>query len=427
MNQETKELFSFIIGQRIKVLRKEMKISQTDLGKALGSQSLISLIESGKQIPVRDVLENLADRLNDPLLHSYVKEFKTETSTFEDILQNHKDSIISALLSYNGKWDKLHGDISIGLCEDYYKEHSFDNVRNLCKKIMNHISDDAILGKSMFYYGSVFLFEFSYNEAKKWLVLAEKHLDSLNDSFKSRLLYNLGYVHEQQHNHSLALWYAKLAAEKSLQCKNYVLYTKSLGLLGITEHRLGNFSESYKSLQDAYRLMSQTGESLDKARIECSISEVLLSLEKYTESEEWSLKAAETGSAVNDSLAVCMALENISIIKCKQGHYIDARQVLENAIQIAKEIADKVSLAQLYLLGSRIPSTQESQLEFAQNSFDIVNQSDNILLKIMAAEQISKLHSDENVRNLFQQESLVLYRKYIKQTSHSTLLSILQD
>lgn len=427
MTQETKELFSFIIGQRIKVLRKEKKISQTDLGKALGSQSLISLIESGKQIPVLDVLENLADRLNDPLLHSYVKEFKTETSTFEDILQKYKDSILSSLLSYSGKWDKLHGDISIGLCEDYYKEHLFDNVHNLCKKVMNHISDEEILGKSMFYYGSVFLFEYSYNEAKKWLALAEKHIDSLNDSFKSRLLYNLGYVHEQQKNHSLALWYAKSASEKSLQCKNYVLYTKSLGLLGITEHRLGNFLESYKSLKDAYGLVSQTGNSLDKARIECSISDVLLSLEKYTESEEWSIKAAATGREVNDSLAICMALENICIIKYKYGQFDEARHILEDATQIAIEIGDEISLAQLYLLGSKIPSDPEVQLKYAQKSFDIVNQSDNILIKIMASEQISKLHFDESKRIYFQNVALNFYRKHVYQTSYSTLLSILQE
>jgi transcriptional regulator with XRE-family HTH domain len=51
------------LGQRLRVLRNERGLSQADLAGELVSASYVSLIESGKRLPEREVLEGLAHRL----------------------------------------------------------------------------------------------------------------------------------------------------------------------------------------------------------------------------------------------------------------------------------------------------------------------------------------------------------------------------
>lgn len=51
------------LGQRLRVLRSERGLSQADLAGDMVSASYVSLIESGKRLPERDVLEGLARRL----------------------------------------------------------------------------------------------------------------------------------------------------------------------------------------------------------------------------------------------------------------------------------------------------------------------------------------------------------------------------
>src|SRR5260370_7925163 len=51
------------LGQRLRALRAERGLSQADLAGDLVSPSYVSLIESGRRSPERDVLEGLARKL----------------------------------------------------------------------------------------------------------------------------------------------------------------------------------------------------------------------------------------------------------------------------------------------------------------------------------------------------------------------------
>jgi len=60
---------SATLGQRLRALRKEQGLSQSDLASDLVSPSYVSLIESGQRSPERDVLEGLARRLGCSVLY----------------------------------------------------------------------------------------------------------------------------------------------------------------------------------------------------------------------------------------------------------------------------------------------------------------------------------------------------------------------
>ena len=60
---------SATLGQRLRALRKDQGLSQSDLASDLVSPSYVSLIESGRRSPERDVLEALAHRLGCSVLY----------------------------------------------------------------------------------------------------------------------------------------------------------------------------------------------------------------------------------------------------------------------------------------------------------------------------------------------------------------------
>jgi transcriptional regulator with XRE-family HTH domain len=60
---------SATLGQRLRVLRREQGLSQSDLAGDLVSPSYVSLIESGQRSPEREVLEGLARRLGCSVLY----------------------------------------------------------------------------------------------------------------------------------------------------------------------------------------------------------------------------------------------------------------------------------------------------------------------------------------------------------------------
>lgn len=60
---------SATLGQRLRALRKEQGLSQSDLAGDLVSPSYVSLIESGQRSPEHDVLEGLARRLGCSVLY----------------------------------------------------------------------------------------------------------------------------------------------------------------------------------------------------------------------------------------------------------------------------------------------------------------------------------------------------------------------
>ena len=60
---------SATLGQRLRALRKERGLSQSDLAGDLVSPSYVSLIESGQRSPEREVLEGLARKLGCSVLY----------------------------------------------------------------------------------------------------------------------------------------------------------------------------------------------------------------------------------------------------------------------------------------------------------------------------------------------------------------------
>jgi transcriptional regulator with XRE-family HTH domain len=90
------------LGQRLRVLRNERGLSQSDLAGDLVSASYVSLIESGKRLPERDVLEGLARRLG-------VSTIYLETGVApEEITEQRLKLQFAEIALANGSNDEAH-------------------------------------------------------------------------------------------------------------------------------------------------------------------------------------------------------------------------------------------------------------------------------------------------------------------------------
>lgn len=90
------------LGQRLRVLRNERGLSQADLAGDMVSASYVSLIESGKRLPERDVLDGLAQQLG-------VSTLFLETGVApEEITEQRLGLQFAEIALANGSADEAH-------------------------------------------------------------------------------------------------------------------------------------------------------------------------------------------------------------------------------------------------------------------------------------------------------------------------------
>ena len=106
-----------MIGQTIRGLRKQRKISQTELAKILHvSQQTVTAWETGKAEPSSSAISSLADYFNVTTDYLLGRDVKEENSTDTKDLAKIMDSI----MTYNGKELNQHDkDVVEGLISAY--------------------------------------------------------------------------------------------------------------------------------------------------------------------------------------------------------------------------------------------------------------------------------------------------------------------
>lgn len=106
-----------MIGQRIRDLRKQKRMSQTELAKSAGvSQTTVTAWETGKAEPSSSAVAKLADIFNVTTDYLLGRDVKEENSTDTKDLAEIMDSI----MTYNGKELNQHDkDVVEGLIFAY--------------------------------------------------------------------------------------------------------------------------------------------------------------------------------------------------------------------------------------------------------------------------------------------------------------------
>jgi transcriptional regulator with XRE-family HTH domain len=111
------------IGEKIKRLRKDMHLTQTDLAGSEISKSMLSQIENNTAMPSMKSLQYIADRLNKPV--SYFLDDGTNKNEESHLPMNDINALIRDIDNLvNGDLEDI--DKAKGLLEEMHKKYDFD-------------------------------------------------------------------------------------------------------------------------------------------------------------------------------------------------------------------------------------------------------------------------------------------------------------
>ncbi|GMA64498.1 helix-turn-helix domain-containing protein [Alicyclobacillus fastidiosus] len=426
MTEAEREFLCLIIGHRVRELRKSRRLSQHELANGVGSQSMISLIESGRQLPPPDVLDLIANRLDDALLKRYAEGLENNTLDHFHVSSHNEEDLMSILVNHRGRWQPAHERIASQLCHHYYYTRSFEQVKELCHLIIHHVYRRGLLAEAYFYLGSSLLFEHRFEDAEHWLRKADEHRDALTESLQGRVAYNLGYAYTYLDVQVLALWYASRSVEIFHRMNDFLNQGSSLGLLGTIQQRLGMLEEAKKSLCTAYDVLSRWSTvPEDKSRIATTLAEVCALLGQHEEATSYSQTAISTVPAY-DFLCQADIYRIKTYLAIQAGRREEALSYVSLGIRAAESANDTHNLTQFYLMHVQLLSDAKERLHAAHKAFQITSQTSHHILHALAAECIAHLlEQDVDAKEdskEYMQAALDAYRTYVRKNSMFTNL-----
>lgn len=424
MTDAERELFCLVIGHRVRTQRKSKRMSQNDLASGVGSQSMISLIESGRQLPPSDVLRFLANRLQDSVLQSYAENLERNNLNEFSVSAQNEDDLMKILLSHRGRWYAAHERIASQLCHHYYDTQNFQLVSYLCKLIIHHIQHGRSLGEAYFFLGSAALNENRFEEAEKWLKKSEESYDHLGDIFRGRLCYNLGYAYTYLDIQVLALWYAAKAVHIFHSLNHFTYHGRALGLLGTIHVRLGRLEEARESLTVALDIVKRWVINwTDRGRVLVSLAEVYTLLGASDLAKQMLEEAQET---VDKTDHLCLAEMNLfeAKIAASEPNHVRTFQFIDDGTKFARLANDPHSLTQLYFLRFSLSQDEHEKLVLAEQAYNVTTNTNHHILHALAAETMASLLS-EKIGNgeevtFYMQKALNSYRAYVHKNSMFT-------
>lgn len=417
MNEAEAErgLVSLLVGYHMRQCRMQRNLSQSEVAQGIGSQSMISLLESGRQFPPADVLTLVAERLQDETLLCYANRLSAGHWSVMDFTSTNHVLLVEVLRSHRGRWHAVHLRVALELCEHFYYQRLFEIVSELCQLILERSTDAVSQEKACYYRGSACLFNHEYEQAEMWLRRADNGSDLLDDATRGRLYYNLGYTYCELDVYGVAVWYAKLAVDTFHRINDYQRYGRSLGLLGAIQARQGRFEEAHSLLKQAMELLQHWGISdVDRARLAVSLADVSLSLSDFTGAEAWCISAIQAGTEASDFKSVSAAYQMFCLVYKGRGEVSLAVDAVRAAVSAAERAQDHPTLFHAYLLASGVLTDRGECQQAAEYAYLSAQQSNNLGQQALAVDCLAHL-SDPTQPELaaaYRDQALRLYREY---------------
>jgi len=406
MDELEKYIVSFLIGFRIRSLRKSKKIAQIDLGKGLVGQSMFSLIENGRILPQPEVLDAIAKRLGDSSLEQYADLIRhPDTTQIDDFLYIHPKEIKRALETFKGKWTYVHSQLVNTLYEYFYTNKLYIEVYQTFNLTMNHKLeiDKDTYAISCFYYGSTLLNQGDFSGALNWLQAAEQSVERLDKSRIGKIFFNLAHACHNMDSSGLALAYARLAADSFNDTTTFALYGRALLLLAITQSRMGLYKLAKKSLLQAQTIIERWEVSTsDKIKLLLSFADVHECLQEFDLAQDYLYKIFEEQPVAENAILICAHR-----IQCRlfmaTGKPEEARFELERSLELSSDAKSMVSHAWSHLLAIDVYEEVVDKIKHAELAYIFAQQTENSLQLALAGQALGQLYTALNQPELANQ------------------------
>lgn len=307
------------LGQKIKQLRKEHKITQQELAKGLVTASMISQIESDRATPSVRLLEDIANRLGiDP------KYFMDEVSYKSD--QAHTYRRAKALID-NEKFDEALPLLLtlIDPVSPHFREEVLYSDLALCYQKTGQL-DEAVC---------------MYDRVVQAALLREDVHAAIHAYF------HLGHLERKRNQIAPARMFWQRASElfKRHPDVNMPLAMKIEANLGRVQLSLQQFNEALESYQRASSLAEFYSATLDKAAIEHGLATVYMKLKNFESAERHLERAIHLYQASSHQRGLNQCHINQCVIERYRGNYDVAFKLLTDCIQAEEIQQDPIRLA----------------------------------------------------------------------------------
>lgn len=282
------------LGEKIKQKRKEQNMTLKDLSGDKVTPGQISLVESGKSKPSMDLLEYIAVRLGVSI--DYILE--TEEHQAEKLCEYYSKIAEASLLAENFEQTReainkgmsyarqYNIEYYIGLNEFYkgriefgqgmYKEaqSTFISANEVFLKMgkkRDIIQTYIYLGMAayeLYYYDSALNF---YKQAER-IFKQNKIFDNYT---LVKIYYNISLCYSKIDNHSAAIDYLLLSAEKYKEKNDKFQYGQSLLMLSISYKSMGRFDEAIEYASRAISIFEELNNLCFVARVETDMGVIL--------------------------------------------------------------------------------------------------------------------------------------------------------
>jgi transcriptional regulator with XRE-family HTH domain len=425
MHEDERQLLAVLIGHRIRECRKQHKMSQEQLSLGIVGQPMLSLIENGRQLPLPEVLELLAKKLEDETLLKYASQ---TTVTLEFFPSDH-GTIATILRTHRATWHHAHFQMALRLCQFYYDMNNLDDLEEMSNFVINNSSIGTTeYTHASFFKGSVHLYRGDHNQAETWLRISEETHHNLSDLHRGRLYHSLGYIYLQMEVYGLATWYAKLAVDVFLQIHDFLRHGKALALLGTVHSRTGRLDDALTSLSLSLNILENwKGTEADVLRVKVTLADVYDSQGKVEDAEIWCQRALSAHVTVDDPVAKSSLYRILCNVHLSRNERERAGETLRLATEEANRCENGRSISLCNLMAAGIALRDEDRLKYCQLAFES-SFNESLTAYGMAAECLATLHQKHGngeEANKYQQIAMVTYRKLLERSTSQTSLKFL--
>ncbi|MCY8235352.1 helix-turn-helix domain-containing protein [Priestia endophytica] len=362
-----------MLGQRIKELRKEAKLTQQDLSKGIITRSYLSQIEQGLVQPSFDVLEKLSKKL-----HCSVDDF------FKTV--ENKDLLLSQVKK------------EIKTAENQINSNSFEKVEMFVQK-KEYLTHEELnsydKGILLWVHGKYYEYKKDYNHAMTFFEDSVTELEnSQHTSEMLRSLDSLGYAHIQVNNNEKALHTLNKAYR-------IMIYDQISGMvrisilvnLGVVHGKLNEYYSAINFLQEASDLNDNMGTYYKSGEIFMAMGICNMQLKRYKEAKKAYERALKFFKLSENKHHEAGTYTNLGILFSYQEEYNQADLYLRTAINIYKSVQteeSRIMNAQVEL--ARVHYLQEEYDQASSLCHDILEKNDVNKHTAQAFELLGDIH-----------------------------------
>ncbi|MDA1847842.1 tetratricopeptide repeat protein [Bacillus cereus] len=303
-----------MLGQRIKELRKQKKLTQEKLADGIITRSYLSQIEKGLIQPSYEVLEALSNKLN------------CSVEDFFDVVEN-KELTLSQIKK------------DIKAAENHTTANLWDKVKNFIeqKNYFNHPDvnkyDEGILnwihGK---YYEHIHDFNHAIPYFTKSISLL-KEGNYVNELVRS--LDSLGYLYSGINNHETALSTLNRAYKIIIHEQiSGILRVSLLANLGIVHGRLSEYYSAINFLEEAIEQNEQTRTHYKAGEIYMALGICNMELQRFDQAKKANEKALKFFKLNENKLYEAGTYTNLGILSSYKKEFHQAQLSFKTALNL---------------------------------------------------------------------------------------------